>query len=281
MAEWTVSRPGKLTFDGEVTFLKVRIVDGAVNVVASDEGPARLEVAEVHGPELLVTHEGGTLTVGYREPSGKGLLGWLDRGSRQRRAVVSLAVPARTRLDVAVVSAATVVSGIEGATAVRGVNGDTTLVRVSGPVQATTVSGSVDAQAVAGDLRVHTVTGELTVVEGTGGRVRADSVSGAMVLDLDPQSDTDVKLNTVSGEVALRLAGSADAEVRADTASGTVASAFGELRLSSQWGARRLTGRLGEGRGTLKVTTVSGSVALLGRPESEDGGPAGDEGKVL
>lgn len=279
MPEWTVAKPRKLTFDGAVHNLRVSVAGGTVNVVGADEA-ALLEVSEVEGPPLVVTHHGGTLTVGYEDVPWKGILGWLYRRGRQRHAVVSLAVPADTRVQVSVLSAAAVVSGISGRTSVRGVSGDTTLVGVTGPVDASTVSGNIEAQSVAGDLRVGTVSGELTVVDGTGGRVRADSVSGAMVLDLDPRTDTDVKLNTVSGEVAIRLPSPADTEVDANTASGTVANAFGELRLSNQWCAKHLTGTLGEGNGKLRVTTVSGSVALLRRPTAGEDGPEYGEGEV-
>lgn len=288
MPEWTVSEPRKLTFDTEVDVLHVRIVSGTVNVVGTDEGSARLEVSEIEGPPLIVTQDGGTLTVAYEDLPWKGLLGWLDRKGWRRRAVVSLAVPVRTRIEVGVVNAAAVISGIGGRTSVRGVSGDTTLVGVTGPVDANTVSGNVDAQSVSGDLRVNTVSGELTVVEGTGCRVKADSVSGGMVLDLAPfrgtadagapaATGTDIKLNTVSGEVAIRLPDPGDAEVDANTASGSVSTAFDELRVNSQWGAKRLTGTLGRGNGKLRVTTVSGSVALLRRPPPEDEA----EGKVL
>ncbi|GGO85522.1 DUF4097 family beta strand repeat-containing protein [Wenjunlia tyrosinilytica] len=290
MPQWTIEEPRKLTFDSEISSLHVRIVGGTVNVVGTDEGSSRLEVTEIDGPALIVSKDGSTLTVAYEDLPWKGLLGWLDRKGWRRRAVVSVAVPIGTRVELGVVSACAVVSGIGGRTSVRGVNGDTTLVGVSGSVDANTVSGNVDAQAVSGDLKVNTVSGELTVVEGTGGRVKADSVSGGMVLDLDPRTGTDVRLNTVSGEVAIRLPDPGDAKVDANTASGAVSNAFDELRLTNQWGAKRLTGTLGKGNGKLRVTTVSGSVALLRKPPAEEEfvdaprdarDPEDPEGKVL
>lgn len=47
---WAVSEPRKLTFDEPVTALNVRIVNGTVNVVGTDEGSARLEISEIEGP---------------------------------------------------------------------------------------------------------------------------------------------------------------------------------------------------------------------------------------
>jgi hypothetical protein len=270
MSEWSVSEPRKLTFDEPVSQLHVRIVNGTVNVVGTDEGSARLEVSELEGPPLMVTQEGGTLTVAYEDLPWKGFLKWLDRKGWRRSAVVSLAVPADTRVEVGVVGAAAVVSGIDGRAEVKGVTGDTTLVGLTGPVRADTVSGNLEAQALRGDLRFNSVSGDLTVVE-AGSSVKADSVSGSMIVDLDPTSrPTDINLTSVSGEIAIRLPHPADAEVEANTASGKVSNAFEDLRVGGQWGAKRITGRLGAGNGSLKATTVSGSIALLRRPPTED-----------
>ncbi|MZF88533.1 DUF4097 family beta strand repeat-containing protein [Streptomyces sp. SID5643] len=270
MSEWSVTEPRKLTFDEPVSNLHVRLVNGTVNVVGTDEGSARLEVSEIEGPPLVVTQQGGVLTVAYEDLPWKGFLKWLERKGRGRSAVVSLAVPAGTRVEVGVVGAAAVVSGIQGPAVVKGVTGDTTLVGLSGPVRADTVSGSLEAQDVTGDLRFHSVSGDLTVVEGSGPSVRADSVSGSMIVDLDPDGPTDVRLTSVSGEIAIRLPYPADTEVEANTASGSVSNAFEGLRVHGQWGAHKITGRLGAGTGRLRATTVSGSIALLRRPAGED-----------
>ncbi|GGW19169.1 hypothetical protein GCM10018980_28560 [Streptomyces capoamus] len=270
MSEWSVTEPQKLTFEAPVRDLQVRVVNGTVNVVGTDEPTARLEVSEVEGPPLVVVQSGTTLTVGYDDLPWKGFLKWLDRKGWRRSAVVSLAVPADTRVEVGVVGAAAVVSGIRGSAVIKGVTGDTTLVGVSGPVRADTVSGSLEAQAVTGDLRFHSVSGDLTVVEGSGTSVRADSVSGSMIVDLDPDGPTDIGLTSVSGEIAIRLPQPADAEVEANTASGTISNAFDGLRVHGQWGAHKITGRLGAGTGKLRATTVSGSIALLRRPPRDD-----------
>ncbi|MEU7426656.1 DUF4097 family beta strand repeat-containing protein [Streptomyces sp. NPDC040750] len=270
MSEWSVAEPQKLTFDTEVRELRVRVVNGTVNIVGTDEGPARLEVSEIEGPPLLVTERRGTLTVAYEDLPWKGFLKWLDRKGWNRSAVVTLAVPTGTRVEVGVVGAGAVVSGIRGQATIKGVTGDTTLVGVSGPVQADTVSGNLEAQAVTGTLRFKSVSGDLTVVEGSGPSVRADSVSGSMMVDLDPEGPTEVSLASVSGEIAVRLPHPADAEVEANTASGTISNAFDGLRVHGQWGAHKITGRLGAGTGKLRATTVSGSIALLRRPPRDE-----------
>jgi DUF4097 and DUF4098 domain-containing protein YvlB len=270
---WTVSEPGKLAFDDRITQVRVHVIAGAVNVVAGS-GPAYLEVSELSGPPLEVSLEDGRLTVTYEDLqwsdfSWKSLPHFIDRWRRKRHAVVSLAVPAEAAVEVGSVSADVVVSGTTGRTTVHGASGDTTLVRLSGPVDAHSVSGNVQAQAVSGELKVSTVAGGFTVIEGAGNRVRGNTVSGPVTVDLDRCGAADLQLNTVSGEVAVRMPHPADAEVRADTTSGQVSTAFDELRVSGTWGAKRVTGRLGNGSGRLRITTVSGAVALLRRPEPD------------
>ncbi|MER7989757.1 DUF4097 family beta strand repeat-containing protein [Streptomyces noursei] len=275
--EWTVSAPRTLEIGEPVNALSVRLMGGTVNVVGtSEEGPARLEVSELHGPPVVVWVEDGTLFVGYDDLPWKGLLKFLERKGWNRSAVVSVTVPATTRVEVGVVGAGVVVSGVSGRTELRGVNGDSTLVGLSGPVRADTVAGNVEAQALTGDLRFNSVSGDLTVIEGAGGAVHADSVSGDMVLDLDPAAAAQIDLTTVSGEIAIRLPDPADAKVDAGTTTGAVTNAFDDLRVTGQWGAKRITGSLGAGTGRLKATTVSGALALLRRPAyDEPGGPAG------
>lgn len=275
MTEWSVAEPRKLTLTDPVARLRVRIVNGAVNVVGTDEDSVRLEVSEIEGPPLIVTQEGSTLTISYEDLHWKGLLKWLDRKGHRRRAVVSVAVPAGADVEVGVIGAGAVISGIKGRTEVRGVTGDTTLVGLSGPVRAETVSGNLEAQSVTGALQAGSVTGDVTVIEGAGASVKAETVSGDMVIDLAAAEldgpPADIRLNSISGEVAIRLPHPADARVEANTTSGSVSNAFDDLRVGGQWGAKSITGTLGEGRGTLRATTVSGSIALLRRPEPAPG----------
>ncbi|WP_237323119.1 DUF4097 family beta strand repeat-containing protein [Streptomyces sp. JJ36] len=293
---WEIAEPRTLTFDGPVEELRIRIVDGAVNVVGTDAprdagepgGPgnngdavpgggsgrpaARVEVSALHGPPLRVLRRGRTLVVAYDDLTWKGLRSWRGRKRGRREAVVSVSVPAAVRLSVGVVGASAMVSGVRGPTQVRVVAGHCTLAGLSGDVTAETVSGNVEAQDLSGSLRVKSVSGELTLADGGGSRVRAQSVSGAMILDLDPSAPrTDVALRTVSGEIAVRLPPDAHARVDARTVTGAVSSVFEELSADGRWGAGRLTGTLGTGSGRLRAATVSGPIALLRRPQPWSG----------
>ncbi|WP_441250290.1 DUF4097 family beta strand repeat-containing protein [Kitasatospora sp. McL0602] len=283
MSQWVVSGPEKITIDEPVGTLQVRIVAGAVNVVAAD-GPARLEVTELEGDPLRVSLEDGVLTVSYPElnvnrfsealksmESVKSLFATLRR---HNRAVVSLAVPAGAEVKVGTVSADATVSGISGRVSVHGASGETTLVGLSGRTDANTVSGNIDAQAVSGELRAKSISGDLTVVAGRADRVSAKSVSGNVTLDLDVRTAADINVTTVSGAVGIRLPSLADTKVELGTTSGDLSSTFEELTVNGTWGAKRLSGEIGSGSGKLQVTTVSGAVTVLRRPEPEDDRPS-------
>ncbi|WP_424211827.1 DUF4097 family beta strand repeat-containing protein [Streptomyces sp. BI20] len=308
---WSVAGPERITFEDAPAEVRVRIIGGTVNVVAlpaDDPGPARLEVAAVTGPPLQIVRDGATLTVSYEDLPWNGAEGglgkwfeskpwkrWTEAGGGgrkawERTAELTLAVPAATRASVATVSATAFVSGVSGGTDVNGVSGDITLVGLAGRVKAHTVSGDVEAQSVTGDLGFHSVSGGLTLADGAGASVRADSVSGDMLLDLDLDlADTatgaarpvDIALNSVSGQVAIRLPDPVDAKVEANTATGGISNAFDDLTVTGRLGSTRLTGTLGAGRGTLRATTVSGGIALLRRPTPEAPAPLALDKKVL
>ncbi|MER0246264.1 DUF4097 family beta strand repeat-containing protein [Streptomyces sp. HSW2009] len=288
---WTLSAPQKLTFDDPVAALQVRIVGGTVNVVGTDAGSASLQVSEIEGPPLFVSLTAGTLSIAYEDLPWQGFLKLLDRKGWQRTAHITLTVPTAVRAEVGTVSAAAVVSGLTGPTEVRGISGDTTLVGLSGEVRADTVSGCVEVQSLGGSLCFNSVSGELTVIDGMGSTVRADSVSGDMVVDIAPSTQpADLQLSTVSGEIAIRLPDPANVRVEAHTTSGLISNAFDDLRVDSgilggQWGAwvspggvgGKISGSLGTAGGRLKAASVSGAIAVLRRPPTDEppAGPAG------
>ncbi|MGW4892216.1 DUF4097 family beta strand repeat-containing protein [Kitasatospora sp. NPDC004240] len=280
MSQWTVEGPERITVEETVRALHVRIIDGGVNVVAA-EGPARLEVTELSGEPLHVTLVDGVLTVTYKDLSGWGefgdvlksvdsVKGFFSSFKRKRKAFVTLTVPAAAEVRVGTVSADTTVSGSTGHVSVQSASGDATLVGLSGRTDTNTVTGDVDAQSVAGQLKVNTVSGQLTVVAGTADKVQAHSVTGAVTMDLDVRTPSEIKVTTVSGPVIVRLPSLADTVVEAGTNSGDVSSTFEQLKVGGTWGAKKLSGQLGDGKGTLAVTTVSGAVTVLHRPEGED-----------
>jgi hypothetical protein len=244
MATWTLDHPDKLTFD-EVRRVLVKVVEGSVSVVGSDDRPT-LELSELSGEPLRVRHEGGALTVDYERPWRPWPLAWLVGGVKRRKAVLTLAVPRDCRVELRVVSASLMVGGVHAPVEAHTVSGEITLTGLRGPVEAESVSGPVQASGVTGDLSARTVSGDLTVAEGGGGSVRARTVSGAVAVDLQASGDRDISLS-----------------------SGQVSSAFDQLERDQTPGRYSAWGRLGAGTGRLRAASTSGPVALLRRgPEA-------------
>jgi Putative adhesin len=271
MTTWTIEAPRELAFD-PVRRVLVRAIRGSVNVVGSDDGRARLEVADVQGQPLRVRHEGGTLAVVHDSPwwSGGGL-GWLLRRRSMPRVAISLAVPRDCPVDVEVSAASVMVSGVRQRVAVRDVAGEVTLAGLAGEVRAKTVSGAVEAQGIAGDLRLDTVSGDLTLLEGSAlGSIHAQTVSGGITLDLNAARGSDIRLTSVSGDLTIRLPHQPDLQVQLHSTSGQIASAFADLRRQDMPGMRTVQGTLGRGAGSLWATTTSGHVALLRREPNPD-----------
>lgn len=271
MAQWRIDTPQSLDLTG-VRRLNVRLVAGSVDVVGNgssdgSEGSdgvadAHLEVSQLEGP-LLVTLEGDTLTVAHERLTWGGLFDWV--GNRKASAAVSLSVPPDCPVELGVVSADAVVSGIAADTKVKSVSGNVTLDGVRADISSQTVSGDLETRQLAGRLRFTTVSGDLTVVQGASTQVTAETVSGDITLDLDVPSGGRLDLKSVSGDVTLRLPGSVALQVEAKTMSGSLDSAFAGVSTERRPGKSAMRGQIGAGDGFLQAKTVSGDVALLRR----------------
>lgn len=263
MQEWNVEAPQTIDIETDVQSLAVRLVAGHVDVVTTD-GPARVEITEVDGDPVTVSiDDDGRLVIRHPKLTWGGVLGWLR--SERRRAVVSVAVPQKCDTSIGVVSADAVVAGVEGKIDVRCVSGGVVLDEVTGTVAAESVSGDVEARGLAGGIGLKSVSGGLTLVDGAPDKVRVDSVSGDIALDVQTVSRLDVTVNTVSGDITVRVPDGVGMEVDLVSTSGHLACAFDGLDEENRPGARRLRGSVGDGSGHLRGRTVSGSLAVLAR----------------
>ena len=269
MSRWTIDTPTALDFDGVVA-LRVRMVSGSVAVLAGDGRP-RLEVAEVAGQPLLVTHEAGILTVGYEDLTWDGLKGWL----RPQRHFANLTVRVQKDCPVqlGVGGATAVVTGLSARATLKSVSGDMTLDGVTGQVEANTVSGGLEARGVAGEVAFHSVSGDLTLADGSVERLESKTVSGRVTADVELAPDGQLRIGTLSGDVALRLPAGTGAQAELRSASGQMHSDFSDLEAARVPGSKTLAGTLGDGSGKLSVSTMSGDVTILQRSPQ----PAQDE----
>jgi len=265
MAGWTVDAPTRLDFD-DVSELHVRLVAGTVAVLASDDPPS-LIVSEVSGRPLRVSHEDGTLTVSYESLTWEGLLGFLK--PRRDTAEITISVPADCAIQLGVLSASAVVSGLRSGASVKGMSGDITLDGVAGDVEAETMSGELAARDLDGSVRFKSMSGALALASGCLDGLDATTMSGQVTADFALGDGGEVRVSTMSGDVTLRLPAESDAEVRLQSTSGAVRSEFDSLRKFQAPASRTVSGNVGAGTGRVSVTTMSGSVTLLRRAPVE------------
>jgi hypothetical protein len=264
MPRWTVESPTTLDFD-HVAALRVRAISGSVAVLSTDDR-SYLDIDNISGQPLQVSHEDGILTVSYEDLTWDGLLGWLR--PQRHSATITVTVPKDCPVQLGVVNAGAIVSGISAKTSVKSVSGNITLDGVTGSVDATTVSGAIEAQGIAGQIGFNSVSGDLTLADGSVDRLDAKTVSGRITADVDLDCDAKLRVGTVSGAVAIRLPGQTSTRVELRSAAGRVQSEFGGLSSSQQPGATVLNGQLGAGgSGRVSVTTMSGQVTLLQRDD--------------
>lgn len=268
MAGWTVTEPQRLTLDGRITRLDVRLIAGRLNVVATD-GPARVEITRAsRRPPIIVEQHDGHLSV-YQEWSRRwqSLFWWLDR---RYRCDVSIAVPAHVLANLKLVDGSLIVSGLRENTRVDVTSGQATLMGLAGQTSARLVSGPVEALGVSGELTMETVSGELVLADSSAARVRATTVSGSITCDLDNPRRSEIRLSTTSGSITVRIRADSDLSVHLHTTSGRITSAFPQLRSSGAKWSKDAHGVLGAGEGGLWANSTSGSVNLLARPVDLD-----------
>jgi hypothetical protein len=265
MPSWTVDAPKRLDFD-DVTALNVRLMAGSVAVLASDDRPSMV-VTELKGRPLQVTQEGGELTISYESLSWEGLLGFLK--PRHDSVAVTITVPADCPIQLGVLSASAIVSGLRSGAAVKGMSGEVTLDGVAGNVDAETMSGEIAARDIDGEVRFKSMSGGLVLADGWLDRLEANTMSGQIAADVTLRAGGDVHVSTMSGDVTLRLPEGSDATVRLHSTSGAVRTEFDTLRTTKAPASHTVSGNVGAGTGRVSVSTMSGSVTLLRRLRRE------------
>lgn len=253
---WTVNDAQTLELDG-VTEVKVYLVKGRVDVLATDDPTATVEVSEVSGGPLNISFQDGSLKIEHLDSTN-----WLQRIAKfnsSARAVVSVLVPAGTAVTAATVSGDGMVSGATSSTSLKTVSGSLMADATEGLLSADTVSGEIIARGHAGHFVAKSVSGEITA-SGPISDVRAHTVSGSLNVDLQGRPHSFAS-NSVSGDVTIRVPAELGLDVTAKTASGTILvdderypGPGQSVHVSSGTADRRLSAR---------ATSVSGNITVV------------------
>jgi DUF4097 and DUF4098 domain-containing protein YvlB len=258
--------------------VRVSNVAGKVNVIGWD----RLEV------EVKAHLSGNVERVDVFSDNGRTTIRViLPRSNfRSGEADLDIHIPKQSDLDVSAVSAdvetqsllgqqrLTTVSGeiradfakdFEGKT----VSGDLRLKGKSEPgdVRISSVSGDVYLDRAGGDVEVTSVSGALSLDVAVATTVRTRTTSGNLSLRGALARDGSVEADTISGDVTVRVKPQAGFQYEATSFSGTIGNCFGRHveNTNSHGPGTRLNGTAGDGRGRVRVKSMSGDVAICDR----------------
>lgn len=156
------------------------------------------------------------------------------------------------------------VSGAMGTVDLHTASGDLVLVS-STSLNATLESKSGDVAALdcSGTFSVRTASGDVRLERCAGRTISVEAVTGDVHLDLAEPIDGAVNIRTVQGDTRVDVADGSNVRVALATLRGEVTSnvvLHDEARQD-----QRITGRLGDGFGTLDISAVSGNITLSPR----------------
>lgn len=247
---------------GDPRRLTVSLGEGDV-VIVGDDGSPTLTATRCQGMPIAVKTDHRGTYVGH--DSGAGILTWANRVSRHPKADVRITVPRDCVVNVETAGGTLTVSGLLGKVVAKVGKGHLTLGDLSGPVEASLRSGDVEASRLGAGLVVHTGSGSVTVDRIRGPRVHVNSSKGDINVDLFLEGVPDISLNTAKGDVIARVGPLRDAGVHVSSATGDVTVDVPGLVSDGVDGHGTLQGKVGSGKGRIRLRSSSGRAALLTR----------------
>jgi hypothetical protein len=256
--------------------LKVGLVGGQIDVIGHDEPGARIEVHGVTIKDLRIEVTGDVVEIDHPQLRWDNFLEvFRNFGAGGPKAEISVAVPREVALNLGVVSASALVSGIRKDARLNTVSGDIIVDGHHGDLTVNAVSGDVQIRGLVGALSANSVSGDVAAT-GTLRKATIDTVSGAMLVDSTGQAHQ-VGLNTVSGNSTIRLDDGLPANFVVRSVSGRV-QIDGTVRSGTGTGPMtNFSGSAGELSGSfvdVRANSVSGDITVLRRAGASADAPA-------
>ncbi|MFJ6651620.1 DUF4097 family beta strand repeat-containing protein [Microbacterium sp. NPDC091313] len=268
MEKWLVHPGESRVIDIEdLRSLKIGLVGGQLDVVAHDEPGARIEVHSVTVKDLRIEITGDSLEIDHPQLRWDNFLEvFRNFGAGGPKAEISIAVPREVALNLGVVSASALVSGIRHDTRVNTVSGDVIVDGVVGDLNVNAVSGDVHVRQLQGALSANSVSGDVAAT-GDVRKASIDTVSGSMLVDAHGPIHG-VNLNTVSGAATVRLDDGYPANFVLRSVSGRVLVDGVKRSSSGPTNYADSTGELSSAFVDVRANSVSGDITVLRRGAS-------------
>lgn len=153
------------------------------------------------------------------------------------------------------------VAGMAGPIDVSADSGDVKIERSeSGNLVVENKSGNIDVDSVTSNMNLRSASGDISVRSSHGKTIAVEAVSGDISLDIPLAITGSLSVRTVNGNAKISIADGSDARVAITTLRGMAQTDL-ELQDRAQ-SDQRITGRLGEGNGTIDISAVTGNVEL-------------------
>ena len=248
--------------------LKVGLVGGQIDIIGRDEPGMRIEVHGVTIKDLRIEVSGDLVEIDHPQLRWDNFLEvFRNFGTSGPKAEISVVVPRDVALNLGVVSASALVSGICTDARLNTVSGDIIVDGHAGDLLLNAVSGDSQIRELVGALSANSVSGDVAAT-GALRKATIDTVSGAMLVDSTGDIHS-VGLNTVSGKATIRLDDGRPANYAVRSVSGRV-QIDGVVRSGNGTGPlTNFAGSVGELSGSfvdVRAHSVSGDVTVLRRP---------------
>ncbi|MBT8087016.1 MAG: DUF4097 domain-containing protein, partial [Gammaproteobacteria bacterium] len=134
----------------------------------------------------------------------------------------------------------------------------------SNETDVSTVSGDVTLFRGGGTIRAESVSGSILIDEGTFGRADLGTVNGEIEFRAGVEKDVRFFAETVNGEIDVELAGDVSAKIDIETFNGRIRSCFGPdaERTSKYTPGWELSFTEGDGDGRIDMSTMNGSIRI-------------------
>lgn len=270
---WLIDGPQVIDIES-IESLDAAILNGRVDVIAHED-PARtdtrVEVHAVVGRPVEVRVEEGALRIGYEQRGWKSVVQRIQGYSSRDVVEVHVAVPPTVSVRLSTVRGEILVAGAHRGVRATTLSGSVITTATRGELHVDTVSGEVSASEHEGAISMDSVSGELTAT-GTLAAVALDSLTGSVTLDTHV-TPTSVTVNAVSADILVRLPDPDAMAYEVHGANGRLLVDGVEYR-GSAISAR--TGPEEDTRPVLKVSAVTGNVAILRAGDAADEGTRRD-----
>ncbi len=121
-------------------------------------------------------------------------------------------------------------------------------------------SGDIRLSKVDGNVNMRIASGEISLADCKGKTLSIESVSGNVNADFSEPITGTVNIRTVNGDASIAIPDGCDCRVSMSTLRGDVVS---EVNLQDEAKSdQRITGRLGDGTGSIDISGINGDIEL-------------------